>query len=150
MSTESKLPQTRSPEPCHSTTTRQEALTESLRAGTTPEPPREFSTLVERSEPVYRTPGFDDGEACIERGFNIRPVATRDEHGMLPHEAAAHNEWERGYAAGEAAAAAGDGGGRLGPECSPDCPVVADPHANHVPRCPAYTGQNWRTGEPDV
>jgi hypothetical protein len=50
------------------TRTRQEALTEALKAGTTPQPPREFSTLVERSESAAEASECADRRNCLTHG----------------------------------------------------------------------------------
>lgn len=55
-------------EPYPNTTTRSELLRKALEAGTSPQPPREFSTLVERLEPVDMAPGCADPRNCVVHG----------------------------------------------------------------------------------
>ena len=66
---------TRDPAPKRedSPTTRSEALREALKARRPPEPPREFSTLVEGSEPVWRHLECADPRNCAEHGGGLVP-----------------------------------------------------------------------------
>lgn len=64
-------------EPDPSTRTRQEALREALKPRRSPEPPREFSTLVQRSEPVEYTPGCADERNCVEHGDPREPMRSK-------------------------------------------------------------------------
>jgi hypothetical protein len=82
--TERKNPQIPASEPDHSTTTRSEALRESLKARRPPEPDREFSTLVVRSEPAqiaYEDPGPTD--VMHEVGCSCRHDLVWPEHAAL-------------------------------------------------------------------
>lgn len=60
-----KSPQVPAPELYPSTATRSEALSEALQARRTPQPPREFSTLVERSEPPRDPLVCADARNCV-------------------------------------------------------------------------------------
>lgn len=68
---EPKIPQIPDVEREHSTTTRSAALRESLQARRSPVPPREFSTLVERSEPRYTPCPYPDCGCENEPGSEL-------------------------------------------------------------------------------
>jgi hypothetical protein len=69
---ERKIPQIPAVNADHITTTRSEALREALKAGTTPQPPREFSTLVERPEAAEPASGCADERSCLVHGGGLQ------------------------------------------------------------------------------